>query len=420
MQNNLSHSIRFSYSIYLIASISLVGYFQIKGLGNDFPTFFKAGEAVRTFSDPWQVNEGSQFNAYLNGPLTGLLLGLLSFLPYSFAMLSVRILTLAVIPYAVESIAKLSKTNISVRDKYFLSSLLLFTFPVRANLEYGQLAIIFSAVGVAALRLIGNNKSSKSLFWLGFISIFLVDYKPQVFIPILFIVLLLRKSLFAGIFFGIVLMVVTSWLLSRTLLTSWTNAMFTRSGQISSGDDQMSLYSFFSMSKELSYLVAATLSILLCLRVYRIYVRSKSENQLNFILVGIGIWSAISPFSHPTDMFFSILIGSMYLYKIKTTALNLKSTVLFSAAMVWSNNLFICIAIGLVVSILSLSLKDISGTKLVLFGGIATGTNLILPIVVQFNSTLETNVRQAFNYLCVAVVAFIQCRKTSMTRSKRA
>lgn len=391
-------------SAYFLFCIFLVTYFQIKGLGNDFPTFYKAGEAVRMFSNPWQVNEGSQFNAYLNGPLTGSLLGLVSFLPYSMALLCVRVTTLAVIPHAVDSIAMLSKTTITLREKYLLSCILLFTFPVRANLEYGQLAVIFSALLLATLRLLDQDNSPRNLFALGFVSLLLIDYKPQVFIPLLLLSLLMRLSLFAGLLSGVLLMTLSSWLFSNTFLSSWLSAILERSGQITSGDDQMSIYSLLSLSKNLSYSIAVIMALVLCWIAVRNYSRLKNENDSAFILIAIGIWMAISPFSHPTDMFIAMLIGSIYLIRVSSSYLNISTAIFIGASVVWSNNVYICLATAFAVTILALTAKTLRGNRFLLFI-IITFINLIIPTVIKVNPTLETNTRQALNYLCVAAVA---------------
>jgi hypothetical protein len=396
-----------------------VTYFQIKGLGNDFPTFYKAGEAARMFSNPWEVNEGSQFNAYLNGPLTGSLLGLVSFLPYSIALLCVRLITLAVIPHAVDSIATLTKTTITQRDKYLLSCILLFTFPVRANLEYGQLAIIFSALLLATLRKLDQFKSPRNLFTLGFVSLLLIEYKPQVFIPLLLLSLLMRLSLFAGFLSGILLMTLSSWLISNTFLSSWLSAILVRSGQITSGDDQMSIYSLLSLSKNLSYSIAAILSLVLCWMVIRSYSSWKIENNYVFILIAIGIWMGISPFSHPTDMFIAMLIGSMYLKRVPTSDLNIFAAIFLGASVVWSNNVYICVATAFVVTILALTAKAISGKRSLLFFCTMFCVNLIIPTVIKVNPTLETNTRQALNYMCVAAVAFCLSRESISKKVKK-
>jgi hypothetical protein len=181
----------------------------------------------------------------------------------------------------------------------------------------------------------------------------------------------------------------------------------------------MSIYSLLSLSKNLSYSIAAILSLVLCWMVIRSYSSWKIENNYVFILIAIGIWMGISPFSHPTDMFIAMLIGSMYLKRVPTSDLNIFAAIFLGASVVWSNNVYICVATAFVVTILALTAKAISGKRSLLFFCTMFCVNLIIPTVIKVNPTLETNTRQALNYMCVAAVAFCLSRESISKKVKK-
>lgn len=84
--------------IFLFVSASLLVNATLRGLGNDFPVFYRAGIAARHLQDPWATSIDETYAAYLNGPISSVLLGVISVLEYDLALLLVRIATIALVP----------------------------------------------------------------------------------------------------------------------------------------------------------------------------------------------------------------------------------------------------------------------------------------------------------------------------------
>jgi hypothetical protein len=402
--------------VYILFSSLLVLFFQRKGLGNDFPTFYEAGKSIHSLSSPWAVNAENEYTAYLNGPATSLVFGLFAFFPYQIALLLVRVLSLSLIPLAFKSICRMFGLEVSSKRIYLVSSITLFTFPVRANLEYGQFAIIFSSVFIIALNSARVHSKLPNQFLLGLISATVLDYKPQLFLPVILIFCLGYLNVIYGFIVGCTFSIVTSWVLSGNLMSSWSNAVLGRSQQSANGGDQMSPYALLNLSRTAIYEIAVILTIVF-LANHILGIRKYDQSKrFAFVLISFTVWSAITPFSHPTDMYISILVGFSILFTSSNPKTSLVFLILLSFTLTWSNNLLITALSTLVIFILIMNTHSDKNLmrpfNIIVF---LMALNL-LPLISRFVPSWEGHTRQIMNLASVISVAILTTRVLSQKK----
>lgn len=335
---SLYRSNLFAYLVFASFGLTFTLYFTFQGLGNDFRTFFDAGKAAQDIANPWSVNQGSQYSAYLNGPLTSLLLSIIAYLPYDLALLLVRITTIALVPLAFQALAGLVGLKMDQRSLYLSSSVLLFTFPIRSNLEYGQLAIIFTCAFILALNQASRRTQPKSMLTLGFTAFFCLDYKPHVFLPIFVLLYFRWRLLLVGFSIGFVISGAYSWILTREMpFRFWIEAVIQRATGSSHSSEQMSIFSILGVKSSISWFVALTFSILV------VVVAKKKLNlhKIELILISFFIWQALIPFSHPTDLFLVVMAGTYLVLQNSNRFTSRFGPLILGLSAVWSNNVLI-------------------------------------------------------------------------------
>lgn len=386
-----------SMLIFVCLGVIEILYFQSRGLGNDFTVFYKAAVAVLEGNNPWLVGDDKLYSAYLNGPIATLLITFFGFFKYDYALLFARTLSVFLLPYIVRELSKffLSTSFISRKHIYSTCSILLFTFPVRANLEYGQLFIIFLALFVAAISLLLKAEHSwKSLFMSGVLLEICIEYKPQVF---LFYVLgILIKSrrvvpsiVLTGVFSGIV-----SSLLTRDIpFRTWLTGILDRSGGGVSTIDQMNIYALLSSGFLYTCLILGAFAIF-CICQRNSFELSSDKNwKLVFSVIVIS--SLLNFYLHPTDL----LLPVMFLVVAQwSNPDSVRLNVAIGFALVWSNTpLIVFLSITLVLLLMNNS-SHIKKRIWIIF------PNIVFILLILLDHKLETRLRQTFNFIAVVSI----------------
>ena len=393
--------------IFILFSSMVCAYFQVKGLGNDYRTFYSVGNSVRELENPWDVNKGNEFSAYLNGPISALILSVLSLFPYEISLFIVRVSTLALLPYTIKRLFSLFRISCSSGLRYYLSTLLVFSFPVRACLEYGQLSSIYLSCFVIFIAAIKSKEKGFHLFAFGLVSYIVLDYKPQIFLPILFFLPYRKIQFLLGFMTG----VTSAWLLNFFLtgdlfFNTWIDAILKRSQTVSNRGDQMSLYSLLDLNQTETKLLLFVLISATSVSVIR-SGESKNFNRGQRILLSLLLWSALTPFSHPTDM----LISQLFIFALAVRLSgNVNANLVLLAlgcGAVWSNSLIPS-------SIVFLSLILIYRNSILAksrFSFFAQVLLLTPPIIFSLLSVrfpnLEGDARQLLNYVSILIPVVI-------------
>ncbi len=396
-------SIQKSRSIFILFSSMVCAYFQVKGLGNDYRTFYSAGISVRDLESPWDVNKGNEFSAYLNGPISALSLSALTLFPYEISLLILRVITLALIPYTLKRFFSFFHISCSSEMRYNLSTLLILTFPIRACLEYGQLSGIYLSCFVIFLAADKSKDSGFQLFALGLLTCIMLDYKPQIFLPIL--IFLPYRSI--HFLYGLIGGITSAWFINffvtgDTFFNAWLDAILARSETVSNRGDQMSLYSLLNLNQTESTIL---LFVLLSTAAFSV-IRSEQMKNLDRgqrLLLSLLLWSTLTPFSHPTDMLISQLFIFALILRLSGNVNAHLAWLALGFGAVWSNSLIPSSIVFL--SLFLFSRKSIFSNRhlnLLIQFLILTPPIIFSFISIRFPS-LEGAARQLLNYLSILI-----------------
>jgi hypothetical protein len=394
-------------------------YFSLRGKGYDFPVFYDAGRLFLNFQSPWDAVIDPIYSAYLNGPLTALIISPLALVPQDIALGITRVLSIVLIPFLTLQISKyffpfqeLSYLNKKI---WLASSFILFTFPVRANLEYGQFFIVFLAFAISALRF-SRYESIKFLLLAGFLIGLCCDYKPQCFI--IFALLICFKNRY--IFLGGILSVISGALLSAILTHKppylvWGEVIFKRFKGGVTGD-QMHIYTVFP-----GFWSRLILTVICAIALLYFFLHRHNLNNPYINVLTIFLTVFLSPWMHPTDLvLFSLFAVGIAL---QGNGLTFISSLALGSLLVWSNNLVISILIAILsVSTLFLYLGR-NHKKYMMKVLFIVSPPIIFAFVSNKDPDVEGLLRKIFglvSLLCitalVAIYGFGQSRKDSRTK----
>lgn len=295
--------------------------------------FFKAGLDVREGINPWLKSEDSINFQFLNGPLFSILCSILSHLGsqgmYAFTCLT----SLALIPCCVLFAGRLF--GVEFENKYLagMSSLLILTFPFRANLQYGQFVIPY----VYLLIVILNFYKSQAIkatgdFAIGVGLLALLDFKPHLFIIWIF-VLFRPQRIFLRVGFltaGLVELYVLKLITGTFIPKEWSFRLFDR-GQGSDGlAGFYNLHTFiYQASLTFGWEFFLIASMLLVFSVVSFHYMSSKAST--FIL----LYLALLPVMHPQDFFILLLFAIVLIPRRQWSRRDLLTVGL---GLVWSSN----------------------------------------------------------------------------------
>lgn len=385
--------------IFLFVSASLLVNATLRGLGNDFPVFYRAGIAARHLQDPWATSIDETYAAYLNGPISSALLGVISVLEYDLALLLVRIATIALVPTLLFFLNR--RLEIFPNSQFWqISTMCILSYPVRANLEYGQLFIVFFTIAAVPI-LYSKTRTTKLDIFSGVAIAIAVDYKPHVFLMLLLLVLFNREILLGFLGASFVGAVISTVITNQFPFAVWATQILKRAQSTGESSDQMGLngiFHHFGLSWGVTLIVTAVLLSFLILRVK--YLSSVMSFKLKSLYLGICVLP-FSLFVHPTDLFmYSIILSLSLMQQFKSKQLIF---LFIGSSFVWSNNLYITLVLG-ALTLLILNPKNLRDLVSVLLLSIQ-------PVIFTFVSlqslNWEMSMRHILNFQAVIVSCFL-------------
>ena len=395
--------------IYFFLSLGLALYYQKNGLGNDFRTFYSAGKAIDHGLNPWDVNKGNEFSAFLNGPITAILLGGVALLPYNAALFAIRIASLMCLPHLIKFLAEALNFRIDREYRHLFAIGALFTFPVRANLEYGQLAILFFTILFLALKRVLTESNYLNHFLLGVGIYIVLDYKPHVFVPIAILLFWKRKGLISG--FGSTLLaalIISIFSTGKFPLYAWLEAIFSRGTNSSSNAEQMSLYAILGLSQIISWLIA----VMILIYISKKFIFHFNQYDILQATVLLITWLTLIPFSHPTDLI-TVILFPIFLRYARVT--HEKIVIFFAAGMaiVWSNNLVFSTVVTIPIFIIFSFLTQLRiGERIFAYIALLLPQVIFLSIIHE-SPNAENITRRILNFSAVLLCVIVTRQFTS-------
>lgn len=399
----------FLICIFGIFGIAELAYFTANGQGGDFPIFYEASKMTLNLSNPWDSVSDPVYSAYLNGPITSLLISPLGLMSQDLALELVRFLSIVMVPYLTFEISRLFfpnfKLNLLDRKFWLISTLVLLSFPIRANLEYGQMFLLFAALAASSLRFARSN-SRVQLFLSGLLIGFCCDYKPQCFLIFSLLICFSRFLAFIGGLTSILLGgFISSMLTSRLPYEAWIEVLRKRMGGGAKTGDQMHLYSL-SSNRLLTTLLIGVLFSGIVVLAFPNWNRDNLGWRPSFLLVIFTV-TFFAPWMHSTDLvFFSVCAMILHV----ASPLNWLSYVSIGAFLVWSNNLAISAIVVFVAWFLILiSQRFTSFSQFCSYSFVAI-PSIIFPLSVHFGPSLEESQRKWWGLLALYLVTLFSAR----------
>jgi hypothetical protein len=389
---------------FILLVLLEITYYTIRGSAGDFPVFYGASKAVLSLDNPWESIVDPVFSAYLNGPITALIISPLGLLPQHVALLIIRLISLALIPVLVWHLSKLvqPKHEITLLNKknWLISALVILTFPVRANLEYGQFFIIFITAATIAITL-AQSQLPKNLFAAGFILGVCCDYKPQAFVIFVILFCFKNKLIFLGSCLSVLIGTFTSVILTRKIpYLEWAESILIRvDGGMTS--EQMNIY--VVVPKVLSVFITIAIVITLVLNRHKFFC-AEIDKQLKYLIV-IFIFTLLSPWMHSTDLvLFPIFAISLV---VQRTMFSYIGAFSLGTMLVWSNNIVISLLIALAASTLILLIVDKKLKKKVVQFLLISLPSLIFSITANVDLNLEDLHRKYWGLMSLITITIM-------------
>ena len=323
--------------VFVLFGIAELIYFTANGKGNDFPIFHEASKLTLDLNSPWNSVLDPVYSAYLNGPMTALLISPLGLINQDLALGLVRFLSIAVVPYLVFQTSKLFfpnlNLNLSNRKFWLISTFVLLSFPIRANLEYGQLFLLFAALAASSLRLAMSN-SHVQLFLSGLLIGICCDYKPQCFLVFSLLICFSKLFILIGGVTSILLGGLVSFALTSNFpYVTWVEVLQKRAGGGARTGDQMHLYSLSSNAFLTTVIVVFLFITTVALTVSKWRMYGLERPQI-FPLMIFAV-TFFAPWMHSTDLVFFSLYAMILFF---TRPLNWLNSLSIGILLVWSNN----------------------------------------------------------------------------------
>ncbi|ASY25867.1 glycosyltransferase 87 family protein [Candidatus Planktophila versatilis] len=389
--------------VFVLFGIAELIYFTANGKGNDFPIFYEASQLTLDLKSPWDSVSDPVYSAYLNGPMTALLISPLGLIDQDLALGLVRFSSIAVVPYLVFQTSKLffPNLNLSLLDRklWLISTLVLLSFPIRANLEYGQLFLLFAALAATSLRL-ANSNSHIQLFTSGLIIGICCDYKPQCFLVFSLLICFSKLFILIGGVTSILLGGLISSILTSTFpYTTWVEVLQKRAGGGARTGDQMHLYSLTS-NTFLTVVIVISLFLAAAFLTMSNWRMNNLEKQQIFLLIIFTV-TFFAPWMHSTDLvFFSVCAIILYFVR----PLNWLSSLSMGAFLVWSNNVVVSafvVSIAFLLVLNSQRITTILKSRSNFFVAIPA---MVFPLTVLFFPSFEESHRKWWGLLGVYLV----------------
>jgi hypothetical protein len=386
---------------FLVLAFLITLYYTKNGLGNDFSVFYFAADYARQFSNPWFSSVDPVYSAYVNGPLTAIVISPISLLSIEVAIFVVRLLSVVSIPLNFWLLSKSLNVNISFNSQklWIASSLLLFSFPVRANLEYGQLFLLFSLFFSLPLFLLRNFSLNWVQVFSGILLGITVDYKPQVFgLVTLILVLRYRRVIIGVIISWLFGGLVSVWLTDSGPFVTWAKAINLRKNGGFTSVDQMNLVSLVNSGFILIILIVSLVGVGSAMIYRNWFSMNRDLFDIDWYLVFV-VGFILIPYLHPTDIY---IVGVCLVIRL------IQSDSIFpwiglGFLITWSNALEVFVAQTILVFFLSVLLKTSRSNVVV-----SMIPSLSLLAAVEISPGNESLTRKFMNFLLLLFVFWLE------------
>ena len=304
------------------------------GLANDFQVFYNSGINYRLVGNPYIDSN------YLNGPLFSVLMSFVSELNFWWAITIMRLISIILIPYSIKLIHKIFEIKSSTTEIYFLSALLILSFPIQTIIAYGQFTIVGNFLLLFMLFQIKSCHfmSKNQLILIPMVSILLFDYKPHMYLFYLIFIILKstnKKFILIGHFCAFALYF--SFFASNNqfiLFRYWLRNIFLRGSGNFGNDDLLTFYALSNFNKAI--FLITTLYVILNFRGH--ISLNFSAFEFRFMILIISILSALLlPYWHPQDsgLIFALLIA-LSKYAIYPPSVKVLYFVCLSFCYIWT------------------------------------------------------------------------------------
>jgi len=292
--------------LYLLASSIVMLQVFLNEVPGDVRVFYEAGLNVKKGVSPWKESLDPVNAQFLNGPIYSFFCFLFTFLDLREMYWLISFLTIALLPTTVSLMKSIFGLPYSTKVQSGISSLIMLSFPFRANLEYGQFVVPYVFLLVLLLYINRSIKPSvNSEFAMGFGLIILADFKPHLFF-VWFLILFhpRRKALSLGVFLGLIIEFLCLCITAKQFFPiDWFSRMFFRasaSDGLSGYYNLHTLIRLYSVSSRLSIILVVAINLALL-----IYCLNSAKSNLVVVLLA---YLAMFPIFHPQDFFFLFLL----------------------------------------------------------------------------------------------------------------
>jgi hypothetical protein len=304
---------------------------------NDFLVFHKAGSQLLAGLNPWDYS-GDKQAMWLYGPITLLYNSALSILPIQASLMLIRVITLLstlIIAFFISN--KLLRIN-----PFILAIFLMFSYPVRACLEYGRTDIIIALITLKLLYELSKPRNFSNVYILTFFSVLVLDYKPHLAIPILGVLVILgfKKVLFILTIIYLIIFALFYLIYEINFLESWYSAIRTRQVDVAKATDQLSFSSL--ISERIGTVIFILVCFLIILQLIHMrYIEYMFKNVFLSYLSILLLFITFGIFLHPTDVFLHV-VTCLFLVRNNASLVNVFCLGCF---LVWSPNISVNLAL---------------------------------------------------------------------------
>lgn len=313
----------------------------------DAQVFYKAGLDFRSGINPWLPSSDPKHFQFLYGPLNVTICAILSFLGNRGMYLAICLSDICLVPLTVLLLSRVLDRDLSRRTLFLLATYFLASFPVRANLQYGQFVVHYVFLLVFILYLSSKlNYGIFGEFISGSLLVFLMDFKPHLFLTFFLIVLLTRLKktvvyiglLSTVLFQGLVLKFITGSFLPK----DWLSRIIERGSGRGSLDGYYNLLNFCDLAHMPRWLGLLCLTIFLTIASF--YNKKRSIPSFWVLIV---LYMTSLPVLHPQDFVFPFLL--ILIGHGKLLSPNFFS-IFFGLIFVWSSSISMIVILVLILA----------------------------------------------------------------------
>lgn len=300
---------------------------------NDYLVFHNAGSQLLAGINPWDYS-GDKHAMWLYGPITLIYNSGLSILPIQASLTLIRVITLL----STLMIAFFISNKLLRINPFILAIFLMFSYPVRACLEYGRTDIIITLITLRLLYELSESRNFSNVYILTFFSVLVLDYKPHLAIPILGILVIhgFKKVLFISLIIYLTIFVFFYSIYEINFLESWYRAIRIRQVDATKTTDQLSFSSL--ISERIGTVIFVLVCFLIVVQLIHMrYIKYIFKNVFASYLSIMLLFITFGIFLHPTDVFLHVII-CLFLVRNNASLVNIFCLGCF---LVWSPNIYV-------------------------------------------------------------------------------